>query len=112
MYVTFIGNPSDPGDNVGKVHFGGVDFPLNREIEVEETPLMRKLRGNRHFKVRDASEAEAADDGKDDADASEIPPKAELVAFAEANGITIDKRWSAAKIHDAIREYEAREEYC
>lgn len=101
MFVTFIGNPRNPNDNVGTVRFAGLEFPLNREIEVGDTPLTRKLRGNHHFRVRDGATADPAPSEKPKP-AANLDEKAELIAFAEEHGIKIDKRWSIKKITQAI----------
>lgn len=97
MFVTFIGNPKDKTDSNGRVEYCGIEFPLNIAVEVEDRPPFSKLKGNRHFKVREGVEAEQV---------KETSPidttKADLIAFAEEHGIKIDKRWSVEKITKAI----------
>jgi len=93
MFITFLGNPRDGKDNRGSVTIGGVTFPLNRLVEVADSALFAKLRGNQHFQVDDAS-PEVSD--------PIVDPKADLIAFAEAHEIKIDRRWSVDKIKAVI----------
>lgn len=100
MHVTFIGNPRDPADTCGRVSIGGIIFPLNIEVEVPDSPLFAKLRGNSHFTVRDAEAAPFPD-----LDEDPIDLKPSLIALAQEKGVKIDKRWSADKIAKALEEH-------
>lgn len=102
MHITFIGNPRNPADTTGRVRLGGVDFPLNLEVEVSETPLFTKLRKNDHFAVRDGDSKPALTSAEPPKPAAKSDEKAELIAFAEQHGVKIDKRWSVEKITQAI----------
>jgi hypothetical protein len=100
MRVKFIGNPIDPNDNRGFIVWAGERFDLNIARDLPEGPVFAKIPTNAHFQVveDDAPKAPAAVESA----ASDLPSKSELIAFAEENGVKIDKRWSPEKISAAI----------
>ena len=100
MLITFIGNPADPRDTCGKVRIGGVDFPLNIAVEVDETPQFTKLRCNGHFAVCDA--AAVVEPPKEESPQPLATDRAFLIEEAERRGIEIDKRWSTGRIQQHL----------
>jgi uncharacterized protein YkuJ len=48
MKIKFIGVP---GEHYDSMHFGGVDFPLNRAVEVSDVRVSSKLRSHPHFQA-------------------------------------------------------------
>ena len=74
----------------------GCVFSPDAEIEVP-SPFAGRARGNPFF-----VEVDDAPPAPDDTSLINGMTKAELIIAAEQYGITIDKRWSTARIADAI----------
>lgn len=116
MQFKYIGNPYAI-DNRGEVTAFGVRFPLNVPVDVESPHAIKKLMGNGHFAVVDGGKThyqvpQLIVPGAPAQPAAESPSdhkvaRADLIAKAESLGVEFDKRWSAAKIQDAIDAHQA-----
>lgn len=122
MKFLYVG---DYPDDANTITAYGREFPRGVAVEVPEA-LVGKASNNHHFvavldpcgvdvtltasadaKVAvieaDGSKSDVSEDGTSDvSDDGKTLDKAALITKAEEFGITIDKRWSAARIADAI----------
>ena len=78
----------------------GCVFSPGAEIELAGR-FADKARGNPFFE--EVAELPLVVDPEWDFDPGKAYDKAELIALAEARGIKIDKRWSVAKLAEAIK---------
>jgi hypothetical protein len=83
----------------------GHTFSPGAVVDVTDAQAIKKLSNNRFFE-RAADPAPVQQPGTD-ADAAAKKARAELIAKAESLGVEFDKRWSAAKIQDAIDAHQA-----
>lgn len=108
MQVKFIGNPVDPSDNRGFIVWAGERFDLNIPRDLPDGKVFAKIPTNSHFVVVDPVEPPApvralVVDPDWDFDPGKAYDKEALIAIAAERGVKIDKRWSPAKMAEAIK---------
>lgn len=101
----FTGDPRNRSQNPSEISFGGLAFPLNTPVDVDDPAVVKKLEGNSHFKRADeATREERSGNQKSQADDLSAMDKDALLRFAEREGIEVDKRYNADTLRGQIEE--------
>jgi hypothetical protein len=102
MKFTYIGEY--PAGRNSLEAYGGYVFRPGEAVDLPEQFAKKALR-NRFFQA--VPEPAPVHQPTVDADAAAKKARADLIAKAESLGVEFDKRWSAAKIQDAIDAHQA-----